>query len=516
MTIDCTSVPRHLKVMRAITGTEEEPGSGDNPRIMAMRDWIACTYPEMSDYCEGYTGDDVAWCGLTQAFCCAVAGIRPPFDPADELKCFLWAQSFANDPGFEHLLEPVLGTIVVMTREGGGHVTSFEGWVQQGVTFKARGGNQSDAINVQTYNVDAVIAWCWPRGVPKPDENGGGGEPDDPFDVPIEDRPMLERGDSGDDVVDLQQMIPRFTGEVDGDFGPATEDAVIRYQRTRGLEADGIVGPMTWQALYDHKPPLPPPEPPPGALTYEQQAAIIKIARESWIADYDWDERGRAPAGFTQGMALSFAQDLLKLRAGHPAVTEMCRARTSSDKDVFNEYRDEFNRAGMSNEQDGAQTLLNLYAFMLGSAMRESSGKHCEGRDQSVPPGYYGPASTTTEAGAFQTSYDASGASDPEFDQLMLEYSNPANEGTCYLQAFAEDVSCSSSSWECFGSGAGLEFQKLCKNCPAFSVGTHALTLRNLCNHYGPVIRHEVELKIEAAEMFREVQAYVETIGGTS
>ena len=514
MSIDC-SVPRHLAVMRAITGTEEEPGSGDNPRIMAMRDWIACTYANvdgMMEYCELYTGDDVAWCGLSTAFCCTVAGVMPPFGETDTDR-FLWAQSFASDPNFRRLDDAVLGAIAVLTRSGGGHVTMFEEWTDASHTaFRARGGNQSDAINVQTFPVSDLIGFYWPQGVALPPANRPErpGRPENPRDVPIDERPDLSRGDDGPDVMDLQILLPRFNGEIDGDFGPATEEAVLRYQRTRGLEADGVVGEQTWTALYERKLPLPPPEPPPGALDYQQQAAIIRIARDSWIADYDWDQRGRAPIGFTQGMALAFAQTYLKLKAGHPAAVEMSKARTSSDKDVFNEYLGEFNRLGMSNEVAGPDTLLHLYSFMLGSGMRESSGRHCCGRDQSVPPGYYGPADTTTEAGAFQTSYDASGASDPEFDLLMIEYSNTRNEATCYLQPFAEEVSCDSDEWESFGSGPGREFQDLCKTCPAFSVETHALTLRNLCNHYGPVIRGEVELKSEAAEMFQRVKDYMD------
>ena len=45
-------------------------------------------------------------------------------------------------------------------------------------------------------------------------------------------------------------MIQRFLGvqPVDEDFGPATEAAVIRYQRMKGLEPDGVAGSLTWGA----------------------------------------------------------------------------------------------------------------------------------------------------------------------------------------------------------------------------------------------------------------------------
>ena len=138
--------------------------------------------------------------------------------------------------------------------------------------------------------------------------------------------------------------------------------------------------------------------------------------------------------------------------------------------------------------------------------MRESSGRHCEGRDQSAD----NVQSDTAEAGLFQTSYNAYSASAPEFDDLMAEYNDPQNTMTCYLDAFSEDVECSSSDWDNYGSGTGYQFQRLCKECPAFAVETCGLTLRNLCNHYGPIIRKETELKAAAEEMFAAVQAYMD------
>lgn len=36
---------------------------------------------------------------------------------------------------------------------------------------------------------------------------------------------------------------------VDGCCGPLTEIAVISFQKMKGLKADAIVGPKTWEAL---------------------------------------------------------------------------------------------------------------------------------------------------------------------------------------------------------------------------------------------------------------------------
>ncbi|MFI6058099.1 peptidoglycan-binding protein [Streptomyces sp. NPDC051286] len=62
----------------------------------------------------------------------------------------------------------------------------------------------------------------------------------------------LEQGDAGDGVKRLQRSLTAALGStvgIDGRFGRATLTAVRSYQASRGLAADGIVGPDTWAAL---------------------------------------------------------------------------------------------------------------------------------------------------------------------------------------------------------------------------------------------------------------------------
>lgn len=61
-----------------------------------------------------------------------------------------------------------------------------------------------------------------------------------------------EAGDQGDDVAAIQAQLNNLgfnVGTADGDFGDLTANAVKSFQRSRGLEADGVVGAQTYRAL---------------------------------------------------------------------------------------------------------------------------------------------------------------------------------------------------------------------------------------------------------------------------
>jgi peptidoglycan hydrolase-like protein with peptidoglycan-binding domain len=64
--------------------------------------------------------------------------------------------------------------------------------------------------------------------------------------------PTLKKGAKGAAVTTMQTKLREAgfsPGAIDGSFGPATQKALIAFQRANGLAADGVCGPKTWAAL---------------------------------------------------------------------------------------------------------------------------------------------------------------------------------------------------------------------------------------------------------------------------
>lgn len=62
----------------------------------------------------------------------------------------------------------------------------------------------------------------------------------------------LKQGSSGPEVKKLQTNLKALgfdPGGTDGQFGPGTKKALIAFQKSKGLTADGVAGPMTMSAL---------------------------------------------------------------------------------------------------------------------------------------------------------------------------------------------------------------------------------------------------------------------------
>lgn len=61
-------------------------------------------------------------------------------------------------------------------------------------------------------------------------------------------RPMM-RGPAVRRLQEIGAQVGVDFGKPDGIFGPETERGVLDLQRRLGLQADGVCGPQTWEAL---------------------------------------------------------------------------------------------------------------------------------------------------------------------------------------------------------------------------------------------------------------------------
>lgn len=62
----------------------------------------------------------------------------------------------------------------------------------------------------------------------------------------------LKMGSKGTEVKNLQRKLKELgfnPGAIDGDFGPGAQAAVLAFQKSKGLLADGVAGPGTLNAL---------------------------------------------------------------------------------------------------------------------------------------------------------------------------------------------------------------------------------------------------------------------------
>lgn len=120
-------------------------------------------------------------------------------------------------------------------------------------------GNYSNSVKRRTLKVNGKYIRGY--GVPKYDAEESPAvqaseKADKEYTVAVK---RLSNGSKGSSVKALQALLVGYGGEsakavknaggVDGEFGSGTEKAVRAYQRSNGLDADGIVGPKTWAKL---------------------------------------------------------------------------------------------------------------------------------------------------------------------------------------------------------------------------------------------------------------------------
>lgn len=270
------------------------------------------------------------------------------------------------------------------------------------------------------------------------------------------------------------------------------------------VHAMGSRRPKTPPTPRQPAPPQTNPSPPAPAGPYVDQ--IKELAAGSTCASYSWKNRGRAPAGYIKGMAMSFARSLCRVNSyvqtPSPLASILSKADSQNSKDALTHYQKNFALLPIKTNSAGAEPLRALYVLGIGLGMRESSGTYCEGWDKAA--GSNRPSSAG-EGGIFQTSYDSIGASQ-ELSKLYTEYKTTPSS-RCFLDVYKQGASCSNNST--LGSGAGADFQKFNKTCPAFATEYAMTMLRIQRTHYGPINRKEAEVIPACDRLLKSIQELV-------
>jgi peptidoglycan hydrolase-like protein with peptidoglycan-binding domain len=114
--------------------------------------------------------------------------------------------------------------------------------------------------------------------------------------APSSGAPVLREGDFGASVETLQRQLLRhgFTpGDIDGQFGPKTRRSLVEFQRAKGLDANGVAGASTWQALN-------------GAVTPRPVTPVTGGDARSRILDIARGEIGTTETGSNGGAVLKY------------------------------------------------------------------------------------------------------------------------------------------------------------------------------------------------------------------
>lgn len=141
--IDSLRLPKYLKVALKEVGTKEYAGSADNPDIVKYHSTTAGKYKD----------DEVPWCGSFVNWVMLQDGHTTVKFPE---RAKAWA-----DFGIG-VDEPLVGSIAVKSRRGGGHVCLVIGKTKDGYLLCV-GGNQNDAVNIKKYHPSAFFSFRVPN-----------------------------------------------------------------------------------------------------------------------------------------------------------------------------------------------------------------------------------------------------------------------------------------------------------------------------------------------------------------
>lgn len=122
------NLPRMVQIGMDQLGVAEIPGHKSNPQILSWARELGIRH---------YVNDDIAWCGLFQAWVVKQSGREPVKNP-------LWARNWINW-GLPSLT-PGLGDVLVFSRGTGGHVGIYI--AEDATAYHVLGGNQGNKVSI--------------------------------------------------------------------------------------------------------------------------------------------------------------------------------------------------------------------------------------------------------------------------------------------------------------------------------------------------------------------------------
>ena len=238
-----------VKQAQAWVGLKEANGS--HKKIIDLYNTIR---PLPRGYRMPYTAQ---WCAATMgalAVACNATDIIPLecscsklIELAKAMGIWVEADAYLPDPGDMMLYD--------WDDDGRGENTNAPdhvGMVEKvtGNTITVIEGNYSNAVKRRSVLVNGkyIRGYITPKYAEAAAEDGQ--EAAAPGDI----LPMLRYGDTGKTVAAMQLLLMGYGYNcggygADGEFGSGTEGSVCAFQRDRGLEDDGVCGPLTWRAL---------------------------------------------------------------------------------------------------------------------------------------------------------------------------------------------------------------------------------------------------------------------------
>lgn len=213
-----------------------------------------------TEYGRWYGMQDM-WCAMFVSWCANVAGVKTSVIPKHSytvsgLKTFInWGRAYSRASVAAGSYTPKAGDIIYFKSSRNSAITNHVGIVTKysGKTIYTIEGNTSSKtistnggmVAEKSYSITNtyIVYIC------SPNYDGSSAPTPPAADVTI---PTLRNGSKGFRVKALQYMLNYHVKaglSVDGDFGPATRGAVIKFQKAKGLSQDGIVGKNTWGKL---------------------------------------------------------------------------------------------------------------------------------------------------------------------------------------------------------------------------------------------------------------------------